>query len=102
MGGRDDYAVVIVGAGSAGAVVAAGLAADPDRRVLLLEAGPCHASGAAPPGVHGANCFAALSEPGRLWPGLTATRTSGQAESMYARGRGGGRASLVQETRSRL
>lgn len=39
-GGMNEYDYVIVGAGSAGCVLAARLGADPDTRVLVLEAGP--------------------------------------------------------------
>lgn len=89
------FDVVVIGAGSAGAVVAARLSEAPDRTVLLLEAGPDHDTAHTPPSISGPSFVAAMAEPGRVWPNLMAQRTPAQGERHYVRGRGVGGSSAV-------
>ncbi|NDA77685.1 MAG: GMC family oxidoreductase, partial [Actinobacteria bacterium] len=86
--------VLIIGAGSAGCVLADRLSAK-GLSVCVVEAGPDLRPDATPDSIRGASFFEALAEPGRSYPELVARRVAGQERRPYARGRGVGGSSAV-------
>ena len=83
----ENFDVIVVGGGSAGAAAVARLSENPNRRVLLLEAGRDWRADDAPPAMRSANILPFMHDPANQaawqWPRLQTRRTRVQEPRFY-------------------
>ncbi|MFM7146907.1 MAG: hypothetical protein ACKOW5_11310, partial [Actinomycetales bacterium] len=85
----------VIGAGTAGCIVAARLSEDPSNQVVLLEGGQDRSGGNRDQGIRSLNWIQALAAPDAFWPQIQAARQDGDARRQYLRGRGVGGSGAV-------